>query len=95
MAKEILLENIFNTAYIIEEAVNDKEKKGSKSSSQHNNDNNNYNNNDKYGTLKRLGALSLGMLIGHGMRDIYNKLNEDDEYTKVAKIVNYHHDDEE
>jgi hypothetical protein len=93
MAKEILLENIFNAAYIIEEAVNDKEKKGSKSSSQHNNDNNNYNNNDKYGTLKRWGGIPLGMLLGHGIRDIYNKLNEDDEYTKVAKMINAHHEE--
>jgi hypothetical protein len=90
MAKEILLENIFNAAYIIEEAVNDKEKKGSKSSSRYNDNNNN---NDKYGTLKRWGGVPLGMLLGHGIRDIYNKLNEDDEYTKVAKMINSHHEE--
>jgi hypothetical protein len=94
MAKKehILLENIFNAAYIIEEAVNDKEKKGSKSSNHHNNNDNN--NNDKYGTLKRLGAVTLGMLLGNGMRDIYNKLNDDsDEYTKVANMINAHHEE--
>jgi hypothetical protein len=85
--EQILLENIFNAAYIIEEAVNDKEKKGSKSSSH------NDNNNDKYGTLKRWGGIPLGMLLGHGIRDIYNKLNEDDEYTKVAKMINAHHEE--
>jgi hypothetical protein len=92
MAKKrhILLENIFNAAYIIEEAVNDKEKKGSKSSSRYNDNNNN---NDKYGTLKRWGGIPLGMLLGHGIRDIYNKLNEDDEYTKVAKMINAHHEE--
>jgi hypothetical protein len=90
MAKEILLENIFNTACVIEEAVNDKEKKESKSSSHHNNNNNN---NDKYGTLKRWGGVPLGMLLGHGIRDIYNKLNDDDEYTKVAKMINSHHEE--
>jgi hypothetical protein len=91
MAKEILLESIFNTAYIIEEAVNDKEKKGSKSSSHHNNDNNN---NDKYYKLKRWGAGALGVLLGHSIRDIRNKLNDDsDEYTKVANIINAHHEE--
>jgi hypothetical protein len=91
MAKkeQILLENIFAAACVIEEAVNNKEKKGPKPPSHHNGSG-------------LLGAGLLGGLAGAGAYAIRDKLGDSAEEAgehinslrdKLANIIATHHDE--
>jgi hypothetical protein len=87
--EQILLENIFNAACIIEEAANDKGKKGPRPPSHHNGNG-------------LLGAGLLGGLAGAGAYSIRDKLGDSAEEAgehinslrdKLADIIATHHDE--